>query len=432
MRIGSLIKLIPILVSTCLGITACMQQPPTLVETPVGPSNTDLSSLLAETQNQVSTIRGLTPPINLPHTFLSPADILLKVEEEFFNDYTPKEAAKDSKSLWLLGLLPQDFALLDFYHDLYAEQINGYYDDEAQKMYVVQSGAFNIIEHITYAHEYTHALQDFHFDFDQNLSLSEETCARDSERCAAIQALIEGDASFTETLWFQQNTTKQDFLDLQNYYLNLELPIYESAPAYLRDDLTFPYSYGSQFVSQLYAQGGFEAVNRAFTESVPVSTEQILHPSRYPQDTPISVEVPDVALDLGEGWKQAETNSLGEWFIWLLLARGHEPSSRLNDLVASTAAEGWGGDKYTILTNETRGETAIAMLFVWDSPAEQQEALIAFKDWLALRFGTAQADGFYRSAEATAVLKEIGEARFQLVIADRPTTATSLMELLHE
>ncbi|MGB4595152.1 MAG: hypothetical protein WBI14_04545 [Anaerolineaceae bacterium] len=427
MRFNQVIKLTLTVFVVSLALSACAQPLPGQVSTQ---NTSDVTSILVETQNQISNIRGLQPPVDLPRTFLTPDEIRQKVENEFFSEYTPEDADKDSKSLWLLGLLPKDFDLLDFYQKLYTEQIGGYYDDETKSMYVVQSGLFSIVERTTYAHEFTHALQDHNFAFSDNLRYSDEDCKQESERCAALQALIEGDASYTETLWFSKYASDKDLTDLQSYYLSMDMPVYDSAPAYMRDDLTFAYLYGQQFVTHLYAQGGFEVIDKAFTELQPVSTEQILHPSRYPDDKPVPVELPDLAGTLGKDWKVVEIDTLGEWFTWLLLARGDETNTRLNDVKASAAAEGWGGDQFAILRNETSGENAIVMSYIWDTPTDEQEASKAFADWLSLRFGSPDGSGRYTSAGITAILRESDRGGFTLVFAENVTTATDLMQFL--
>jgi hypothetical protein len=430
MRLNYHLKPILAALVICLILSACAQ--PATAPTDATPEalTGEVISLLDVTQNQVASIRGLEAPTDLPRTFLTPDEIRQKVVNEFFTDYTPEEAAKDARSLWLLGLLPEDFELLDFYHELYAEQIGGYYDDETKSMYVVQSGVFSILERTTYAHEFTHALQDHNFLFKDKLHFSDDDCEEDSERCAALQALIEGDASYTETLWFSQHASDKDFTDLQSALLIMDLPVYNSAPAYMRDDLTFPYLYGQKFVTQLYAQGGYATIDKAFTTSQPVSTEQILHPSRYPDDIPVSVELPALAEQLGKDWKVVETDSIGEWMTWLFLARGHDTTTRLNDLVASAAAEGWGGDRFVILRNESTSEFSIALRYIWDTPEDDQEAFKAFSGWLSLRFGKPDSSGLYVSDGIAATLQASKTAGFNLVFAESETTATSLIDLM--
>ena len=63
-----------------------------------------------------------------------------------------------------LGLLPADDSLEQLYLDLLTSQVAGLYDDKTKHMYVVtNTGTIGPIEEITYAHEFTHALQDQRF-----------------------------------------------------------------------------------------------------------------------------------------------------------------------------------------------------------------------------------------------------------------------------
>jgi hypothetical protein len=114
----------------------------------------------------------------------------------------------------------------------------------------------------------------------------------------------------------------------------------------------------------------------------------------------------------------------------LLLARGHESKTRLNDLLASTAAEGWGGDRFVILRNDTSGEFAIALRYIWDTPKDEQEAVKAFTDWLSQRFGQQDNNGMYVSEGITATLQTSKSAGFNLVFAESETTTTNLIKFM--
>ena len=60
----------------------------------------------------------------------------------------------------------------------------------------------------------------------------------------------------------------------------------------------------------------------------PVSTEQILHPEKYPPYKPIPVELPDLSSTLGADWVEIERNVMGEWYTYLILAHGKDASFR--------------------------------------------------------------------------------------------------------
>jgi hypothetical protein len=337
-------------------------------------------------QSQVIALRGLHPTSSISRTLLSPDDLRENVINDFLADYTPEEAAQDAKVLAVLGLLPDGFDLIDFYLELYSEQIAGYYDDEVGSMYVVQGEAFTGNERSTYAHEYTHVLQDQVFDFDGGLLYTDESCKEDSERCAGIQALIEGDAVLTELNWFKQFGTQQDYQDILDFYDSYESPVYDLAPDYMQQDFMFPYEKGQEFVQGLYDKGGYAAVDAAYA-NVPVSTEQILHPEKYPDDTPIPVSLPDLTNILGEGWIEVERNVMGEWYTYLILAHGHAESFRIDSGKAEKAAAGWGGDTYLVYQNENSNEIVFIMVNQFDTNRDLQEYVSAFKDYGALRWG---------------------------------------------
>jgi hypothetical protein len=277
--------------------------------------------------------------------------------------------------------------MFTFYQDLLSEQIAGQYDQKTKQMDVVQDSGFGGTERLTYAHEYTHALQDQNFDIENGLNYSSESCEQDSERCAAIQALLEGDASMLELDWFYNYATAQDLNDIQIFYQNYESPVYDNAPDFLREDFIFPYIYGQSFVEYLYNIGGIDAINEAYRE-LPVSTEQILHPERYPHDRPIEVEIPDLITVLGDQWQELDTGVMGEWYTYLILAHGREPTARLDDSEAQIASEGWGGDVYLVFYNEQNEAAVLVMHTAWESENDALQFFDAFRKHSTARFGS--------------------------------------------
>jgi len=339
-------------------------------------------------ESQVQDIRGLTATEDFERELISEADLAQTVKEEFFMDYSDEEAQQDAIVLSALGLLPPDFNLKQFYTDLYSEQIAGYYDDEIKTMFVVQGVGFGGAEKTTYAHEYTHVLQDQVYGFDSYLDLSEEACQVDSEKCTAIQALVEGDAVTTELLWFQNYASQQDYEDLMEVYKNEEYPVLDSAPSYIEADLMFPYMEGQTFVDSFTSEGGFERLAEVYA-NLPVSTEQILHPERYPEDTPVPVALPDLTDVLGEDWTLYDQNVMGEWYTYLILNQAYDSGWQLSDSKASAAAEGWGGDAYVIYLNEETDQVVFVLDTVWDTTADANEFARAFKTYARNRWDKA-------------------------------------------
>jgi hypothetical protein len=240
----------------------------------------------------------------------------------------------------------------------------------------------------------------------------------DSERCAAIQALIEGDASWTEILWFQTHGTRSDYQDLFQIYQDFDSPIFNNAPPYIQLDLLFPYEKGFSFVEYLYNQGGYAAVDAAYLDP-PVSTEQILHPNRYPGDVPQVVTLPDLTGLLGEDWTLFDQNVLGEWFTYLILGQSCEEAYRLTESQATTAAEGWGGDAYAIYLNEDSDEVVFILDMVWDTTSDADELFDALTIYADARWQPAgqriSGQATWQGVDGSVVLMQDGERTLWII-----------------
>ncbi|MFN2199205.1 MAG: hypothetical protein ACK2UW_24015 [Anaerolineales bacterium] len=330
---------------------------------------------------EVSQLRQLQPD-NSEYTrlVLSPEQLSQRVETDFLKDYPPEEAHTDQIVYASLGLLEPGFDLLAFFEELLSEQVAGFYDDDTHEMVVVGDGAFDGTQKSTYAHEYTHTLQDQNFKIKTGLRYDDAICELETERCTAVQALLEGDASLAEENWFINYATLQDQRDLLQYYSTADFPVFERAPAFLQEDFLFPYIQGSDFVRYYYEQQEWAGVNALYAQP-PVSTEQILHPEKYPADLPQTVNLPVLADELGSDWQLIYENNLGEWYTYLLLARGFLETTRLPDETASDAAAGWGGDRFQVYYNDQLDRPALILRSRWDTVDDAQEFAQAFEQY---------------------------------------------------
>lgn len=346
----------------------------------------DKNTQMDQIEEQVIAIRGLKPKSDVNRGFLTTAELRQHVVDNFFKDYSAEDAQNDARELAALGLLNPDFDLIKFYTDLYSEQIAGLYDQETKEMYVIQDEQFGGPERMTYAHEYTHVLQDQNYDLENGLKLNEKACKEDSERCAAITALVEGDATTTESTWYKDDATKQDCQQITSFYSTLKSPIYDSAPEFMQQDFLFPYMQGKDFVQALIDRDGEVAVDDAFRDP-PLSTEQILHPDKYPTEPPVTVNLPGLGSFLGNEWKEIDHGAMGEWYTYLIMAYGLNPVTRLDSDAAAKAAAGWGGDAYAVYFNAAQNQTVLVLQTTWDNQAEAQEFSKSFQDYCNQRFG---------------------------------------------
>lgn len=358
------------------------------------PSNipADQAAEMDAIQQQVIGLRGLEAKKGVIRDLLTTDELKQKVETDFFKDYTAQDAEDDTLLLQTAGLLPKEFNLLDFYEKLYAEQIAGFYDSETKEMYVVEGNTFGGTERMTYAHEFTHILQDQNYDLQNGLNLNNEHCRKEPEYCSAVSALVEGDASFTEQKWLFEYSSKNDKADLQNFAGSYSSPVFDSAPRYMQKDFLFPYRQGLEFVFSLNDLGGYTLVDKAF-ENPPVSTEQILHPEKYPSDIPIDVTLPYLTTMLPGDWTQVSENVLGEWYSYMVLAQGRDKEFCLPDATARAAAAGWGGDRYALYRNDRDGSVVFVLRSRWDGPQDAVEFFNAFRQYGLKRWGAASVDG---------------------------------------
>jgi hypothetical protein len=345
-----------------------------------------ISNQMDKIQQQVIQLRGLQAKDPVQRAILTSDQLRTQVEQDTQKNYPVDQAKNDAIELSAFGLINQDFDLYNLQINLQAEQVAGYYDDETKKMYVISDEGFHGPERLTYAHEFTHFLQDQTWDIRNGLNYRDDTCKIDTERCAGIQALIEGDATVLEFQWLHTYGTPQDIIELQQFYNKFKDPIYESAPEFMKEDLLFPYSAGEQFVQSIYDQGGWDAVDRVYKDP-PLSTAQIMHPERYPNDKPVQVTLPDLGKELGNGWRQVNRSTLGEWYTYLVLAKGLDPKARLSDSEAKAGSDGWSGDQYLVYYNDQTHATAMVMTTVWDNTSDAGHFATAFQDFTSARFG---------------------------------------------
>jgi hypothetical protein len=368
----------------------------TTENTSVEPTPTaSLDEQMDTIQAQVIALRGLSPNDSVARALLTPEELRQHVVDNFLVDYTEEDARKDSLELAALGLLKPNFDLRDFYIELFSEQIAGFYDNETKEMYVVQADSFKGPERLTYAHEYTHVLQDQNYDIQNGLNYNDDACKTDTERCAAIQALIEGDATLLETQWFTQDATPKDRSEVYAFYQDYASPIYDSAPPFMKEDFLFPYQAGQVFVTDLYDAGGWDAVDKAYT-NLPVSTEQILHPEKYPSDRPEALSLPSLDSVLGSSWEEVDRGVMGEWYTYLILARGIDSSFQQDDEKSKEAAAGWGGDAYVMYHQDQGDGIVFIMITAWETTKDANEFNSLMQLYVENRFGNlvVDQDGF--------------------------------------
>lgn len=372
-------------------------------------------SILQRIEDQVSRLRGLASKQPVPVRFLDRTQLRQYFIRSFEEDYLPSDRESDQKLLVTLGLLNPSDNLVNILLDLLQEQVIGVYSDEEKQMYLINDQAqFGPEAKITYAHEFNHALQDQYFDLGKIAPEQPEN----ADSGLAAQALIEGDSVLLERLWAQENLTPDELQQMANGAGGTST--LDQAPLVVQRELLFPYTDGFSFARTQYQRtNSSTGVDDAF-RTLPLSTEQILHPDKYRAgEQPIPVQLPDVAQALGAGWRQIAANTLGELDTRILLEQYGDRTT------ASRAASGWGGDRWQLL--EKDGQQAIAWKTTWDTDNDAREFFDAYAQGLRQRFpGARQEEASAARQALTAAgnateLRRNGRDVLAVISFDRPT-----------
>ena len=275
----------------------------------------------------------------------------------------------EERLLVMLGLLPPDARLRDLLGEALTEEVAGYYIPRTGTMALVRgAGRDGFFAEIALAHELTHALEDQRFGIEPH-----GTSGFLRDRAVADAAVREGSATLAmvEYLALTQGGGQELPPEVRRRVLEelegLALPASSGLPRYVREGLVFSYAAGAVFVSRLQGKGGWAAVDRAFGDDAPVSSEQIMHPRRYEAgERPVRVALRGLPEELPEGARLAARGDLGEFDTeqFLRHANGRRRSEE--------AAAGWGGSTFE-LWRLPGGEDLLAMGWAWDSPRDSAE-----------------------------------------------------------
>lgn len=313
-------------------------------------------------------IRGLAAPERADPQVIDAAELRKNLEAEF-DESNPGAQIRIAERIYTaLGLLPEGASLRDILLDLQGSQVIGYYDPKVDELFIVsRSGSLGPTERLTYAHEFTHELQDRTFDLE---SLGLEGATDEGDRSLAVLGLVEGDAVSVQASWMTANLTPTELAQVAAEAGDPEmLAVLARTPPILLETTLFPYQAGASFVATLLARGGYAAVNDAY-ENLPTSTEQVIHPERYlAGEAPVDVTVPpDLARRFGDGWVVDAQDTLGELQLRVWLREG----GLVGD-VARLAAEGWGGDRLALLAAPGGAGDIVVIVTEWDTAADAAE-----------------------------------------------------------
>jgi hypothetical protein len=334
-----------------------------------GPVAGPIDPQITEVANEVEQVRDLEFLQPVQAEPISDAEIDRRLAAAFDAFYPKDFYSRRSRAWQAIGVLPADVGLREALNAYQQGGVVGFYNPPTGELVYLRSGQMDVVERLILAHELTHAIDDQHFDLTRLDDIS-ATC-RDEAFTAGLGA-VEGSAQHfaTKTL-IEFPPTDVSLEDLAGLLGSLaEQP---DVPPFVYALQTWPYTAGQEFIASIESRGGVELVDQAL-QDLPLSTEQVIHPERWPDDAPTSVDVPDLSEQLGPGWGDLDVMEVGEAWLREMLAL------RVGGALADEAAAGWDGGIYRAWTDGT--DVAVVLRTVWDSAQDARTFADALEEWI--------------------------------------------------
>ncbi|HKC62887.1 MAG TPA: hypothetical protein VKB86_04585 [Pyrinomonadaceae bacterium] len=347
----------------------------TLPPLPVRPLSPKLEELRARSMQQAARLRELEFTSDVGMSELSGWEYGTRARE-----MAEVLGGDDLRSLGRLasagGVLPEETDLASLAASFMALSAGATYSPLDKQVLIVDK--FKDDSLLT--HEFTHALQDQHFDLMKLLVVR----PFNFDRTEAVFALIEGDAMNVQRRLEQgdayakkslEEITRQEADRFSGYREDVG----ELFPPLLTETFIFRYRDGARFVESVRRTRGEQGVNELFLHP-PQSSEQVLHPEKYLQnEAPREVQMDEAAF-ASAGWKSVTSTPLGEIGVRGLLMAG------ISEKDAARAAAGWGGDR-AYLFEKSGSAPLFVWKTVWDKPGDAVEFFDAYNA-LCRRSGT--------------------------------------------
>jgi hypothetical protein len=324
---------------------------------------------VAEVEEQVAELRGLDwlrPVVTTP---IDDREMDRLIEEAFASQFPRGQYDRRTLAWRAIGVIEPEESLYEALLSYGTGQVVGFYDPQHGELVYLgrDEEELHLAEKAIVAHELVHAIDDQHFDLRRIDTLA--AGCRDEEVAAGL-GVVEGSAQHfsIQVILRYPAPVGGELLDEILRGANRG-----DVPAFVANLQVAPYREGPAFVAAIAEAHGPDAIDEALRRWPP-TTEQILHPERWPDDRPTPVDVPDVGRRLGDGWTEIDVMQVGELWLRELLRL------RLDDAVADAAAAGWDGGAYRAW--ERDGEVVVALRTAWDSSGDAHAFADAMDRWL--------------------------------------------------
>jgi hypothetical protein len=380
-----------------------------------GLNETELDAVVGRSMARVERVRGLEFETSVPVEVISREQLRERRggsgNDSATNTSTANRLHQNVKWEAMLSIGEDEDALSTF-QSTQTATIGGFYNYEQDRIVIVSENATSPkMDEITLSQELFHALQD------QRLAVSYNRSTREGNNAAL--GIVEGDGNLVD----------------RRYQLRCESGEWDclmpeaSGGGGGSSDINYgvyltqfqPYSDGPKFVRGIYNEGGWDAVNAVY-ENPPTSTEQVIHPEKYPDEGSAEISFEDTSSDewtipdLGNGsvdYARFGQAGLSAMFMRPVFESGGnaEPVVTVNELYNLTAAgqpsefdplnyglsvtDGWENDRlYPYVTDDsaTSNETGYVWKTLWENGSEASEFSRSYLQ-LLVHYGAEEVEG---------------------------------------
>jgi hypothetical protein len=316
------------------------------------------------------------------------------------NDEDTKRLRRSELVLKKFGLLPNSFDLETFLVALLKEEVAGYYDPKTKTVNLLDWVPLEEQEPVM-AHELTHALQDQSFGLEKWMRRGDKDLGEirkdptpmdieNDEIDDAREAVVEGQAQ-AMMFQFAISPTGRSIVDSPALLQAMEdetltgtpeTKVFNEAPIFLKESMTFPYSYGMEFVVTIMQKAGKDRAFEGVLKNPPHTTRQIMQPETYLSGERIEpMRVPDFKRDFKQ-YQKFDIGAMGEFDVDILIEQ-YVGRKRAKQMYPA-----WRGGFYYAAKQKTNPSAPLGLLYVsrWSTPEKAAEFAAIYAHSLKQRY----------------------------------------------
>jgi len=337
---------------------------PLQVTTEDGLNASERAAVVARTMARVEEIRGLEFEEPVPVTVISRAEYRRNNSDSGNGGAYGEWNNQVWEALFLVG---EDRNVSAAFDSTLGSSVQGYYSPSKDEVVIVSDAETPTIDRTTLAHELVHALQDQHYGLGGNPEFQDTQLAH--------RGVTEGDATYVQKLYERRCGDRWRCLDRPDRTTagtdsDFDRGVFVALYA--------PYAAGPRFVAERQQAEGWDAVNRLY-ERYPNSTEQLIHPEKYPDEAPVDVSIPDRSNGQWERFdlQRPAHDVVGEASIYAMLRATGQADDGAPYEYEHPLSSGWGGDR--IVPYRDGDRFGYVWAIEWDSRRDARDFERAYR-----------------------------------------------------